>query len=102
MRCDRARQRVCPTFSIESDDPTAPPIDFWECPVRIVTARSRSALQLFQFYRNGFLWRGGGVAEQPYRYMEQMALIEQEVGRHEREEQEKLRRDAASRAGIRR
>jgi hypothetical protein len=42
-------------------------------------------LELHGHYANGFLWRQGGIAEQAYRYLQAMLVIEAELQRIARE-----------------
>lgn len=48
------------------------------CPYRRVQAQSAVWLDLFAHYDSGFLWREGGVANQPAKYLRAMALIRSE------------------------
>lgn len=35
-------------------------------------------LGFYQHYRNGFLWRGGGIGDQTYRFLQAMAACDEE------------------------
>ncbi|WP_444905318.1 hypothetical protein ACJJIU_22100 (plasmid) [Microbulbifer sp. CnH-101-E] len=52
----------------------------------MVTAHSAQLLRLHQHYRQGNLWRGGGVGDQPNYYLEAMAAIEQLAAEFDRDE----------------
>jgi len=39
---------------------------------------------LFSHYEAGHLWAGGGIGDQPARYLEAMGLLAGEIGRHRR------------------
>jgi hypothetical protein len=49
-------------------------------------------LELYGHYRAGHLWRAGGVAEQPARYLRAMAVCQAAVGELERDQAEEARR----------
>jgi len=51
------------------------------CPLKVVQQGSWELLALYQHYRRGFLLSEGGLLHQPYKYLEAMRLIEDEVVR---------------------
>ena len=54
-------------------------VDYWGCPRRQVSAFAIMALDLFRHYEAGHLWAGGGLADQPYRYLQAMITVGAEV-----------------------
>lgn len=55
-------------------------------------------LRLFRHYRDGHLWRAGGIGDQPARYLEAMELLGTETARQQRMALERERRK--SEAGL--
>lgn len=51
-----------------------------QCPRRAITADTRGWLTLYSHYKDGHLYRSGGVAEQPAIYLEAMRVIQYAVG----------------------
>lgn len=45
------------------------------CPRRSMPADVDELALLFRHYKNGNLWVGGGVSDQPYVYLEAMQII---------------------------
>lgn len=54
-------------------------IKYDSCPRYLITGYSSYLLQLFAHYRRGILPFGGGLFDQPNRYVEAMYLIENEA-----------------------
>lgn len=50
------------------------------------------AIELFTHYQKGHLWRSGGLAEQPHRYLRQMACVGSAMAELERDQLEQQRR----------
>ena len=49
-------------------------------------------VRLWRHYEAGFLWRAGGVADQPERYLQAMEILSSEVARIVAEDAERERR----------
>lgn len=50
------------------------------CPRHLITARSDALLRMYGHYKNGHLLLAGGIAEQPYVFLEAMQVIEAHLG----------------------
>jgi len=55
------------------------------CPIRLVTRATWELISLYQHYRRGFLLAEGGLLKQPYKYLQAMQVIEEEIRRYFRE-----------------
>lgn len=71
------------------------------CPKKAVTEDAWFWLSLYGHYKNGLLWKGGGLSEQPYVYLQAMQLIDGEIGRIEAERHAEDARAAAMAAKAR-
>lgn len=49
-------------------------------------------MRMWGHYQRGFLLRGGGIGDQPNRYLEAMEVLARETGRRQRHEWEAVRR----------
>ncbi len=48
-------------------------------------------VRLWSHYKRGFLLNGGGISDQPNRYLEAMELLDAEVGKRQRRDAERER-----------
>jgi hypothetical protein len=56
-------------------------IEYHTCPVKLITAETWEYLTLYSHYKNGHLLFGGGIADQPAKYLEIMQIINSEITR---------------------
>jgi hypothetical protein len=49
--------------------------------MRAVSRNANFWLSLYPHYEKGVLWRGGGIMDQPYAYLQAMQLIGDEVSK---------------------
>lgn len=52
---------------------------FKTCPVKLVTTETVQFLKLHGHYKAGHLYRGGGIADQPGKYLTAMERIESAI-----------------------
>ena len=72
LSCECVRMPGIPTYSFEN-------VDYFGCPLKQVEPWCATYLSLYSHYKNGILWRGGGLADQPYQYIRIMECIESEL-----------------------
>lgn len=67
------------------------------CPWNTIdhTADLALGLRAYRHYKNGFLWYGGGIGDQPARILSMIDVIEDETGRIQRDEIEEAERKMA-------
>lgn len=70
--------------------------EFKRCPVQFITQESLGALDLYRFYKDGFLPAAGGILDQPHRIMEQIrivgAIASDEIAEQQRRKKARQRR----------
>lgn len=47
-----------------------------KCPFAYVTGGSREYLRLYRHYKNGYLFNGGGITDQPAHYLDAMSVLD--------------------------
>lgn len=46
------------------------------CPRRAITPLSHGWMRMFAHYKNGLLFKAGGIADQPHGYLQAMSIID--------------------------
>ena len=59
------------------------------CIKKMITYESRKMLNLYQHYKNGFLYTAGGLINQPAVYINSMAIIQNAIAQIEIDERKK-------------
>jgi hypothetical protein len=60
--------------------------DIYGCPLQQVDPAAAFYLRLYSHYKNGILWCGGGLRDQPHVYLQAMEIIDAEVHKIEAEQ----------------
>ena len=69
------------------------------CPLKLVTSLSRRLLRFYRFMEKGFLPNPGGILDQPNRFIEAVAVIDDTIAKvveEERKDSEERRKHLAS------
>lgn len=67
------------------------------CPLAAITDDAHHWMTLYGHYKNGFLLTGGGIGDQPARYVRAMTLIETELAKADHEQKETAERERRAR-----
>jgi len=54
-------------------------VNYYGCPLKQVEPWCFFYISLYSHYKNGVLWKGGGISDQPYQYVKIMECIESEL-----------------------
>ena len=86
LNCQKCNKQIQEIRGCEKDIPTKEieGVAITRCPVKLITIESKLYLQVYSYYKDGFLPNAGGSLDQSIKVMDVLQFIDNEKARMEK------------------